>query len=82
MDLHLRDIDGLTVLKLMKKHERLRSVPVVIATANAHWNMLAIALEAGTEAYLFKPLEEPLLSAVLSRAVGTPSAPPGAAPKR
>lgn len=69
LDLKLPDVDGLTVLKLMKRSETLRNVPVVILTRETHWHMLAVALDAGADGYIFKPVDAPVLGAMLADAL-------------
>ncbi|HVY62400.1 MAG TPA: response regulator [Planctomycetota bacterium] len=65
LDLRLPDIDGLSLLKLMKANPEARQVPVVIMTGHAAWNMIEIALDAGAAGYFFKPLDpEPFIASL------------------
>jgi hypothetical protein len=57
LDLGLPDVDGLTVLRLLKSEPRLARIPVVILSANSNWNMLQLALDAGADTYLYKPFK-------------------------
>ena len=82
LDLKLPDVDGLTVLRLMKSDARLRDVPVMILSANSNWNMLQLALDAGADSYIYKPFSLETLAgalkdlAVLKRRGRLPVPPP------
>jgi two-component system, OmpR family, response regulator MtrA len=66
LDLSLPDLDGLSVLKLLKADPALRDIPVLILTANSHWHTLSVALDAGADAYVFKPFDPPGLQSAIS----------------
>jgi CheY-like chemotaxis protein len=67
LDLDLPDVDGLTVLKLLKSDPTLRGARAVVVTRTPNWHMLAIALDAGVDAYLFKPLDHQTTVEALER---------------
>jgi CheY-like chemotaxis protein len=81
LDLKLPDIDGLSLLKIMKREPRTSDVAVIIVTTSGHWEMLAIALDAGAEAHIAKPIDRNILSGLLRqirhvRRARTEAAPP------
>jgi CheY-like chemotaxis protein len=65
LDMRLPDVDGLTVLRSIRANPATRDIPIVVITGEAHWQMLGIAVDAGADTYLFKPLRpERFISAV------------------
>jgi CheY-like chemotaxis protein len=56
MDIRLRGIDGLEVLKRIRQQERLRSIPVLALTANAMTGDREKYLGAGFDEYVAKPI--------------------------
>jgi DNA-binding response OmpR family regulator len=65
LDMRLPDIDGLSVLGLLKSSPDLRDVPVVMLSAQSYWQMLSIALDGGADSYVFKPFDFETLVSVL-----------------
>ena len=60
MDLSMPIMDGITATKLIRSFERLNKldpIPIIALTANSLKNQLNIALEAGMNDYLVKPVE-------------------------
>jgi PAS domain S-box-containing protein len=55
LDLHLPDINGDQVMVELKSDERLRSIPVVVLTADASADQSERLLSLGASAYLTKP---------------------------
>lgn len=56
VDLELRDLDGLSFLRLLKADFQLSWIPVIVLTASASWISSGVALDAGAEAHALKPL--------------------------
>jgi two-component system cell cycle response regulator DivK len=56
MDLQLPGIDGLEALRLIRKGERNRDVPVVAVTASAMSQDRTRAFQAGFDGYVEKPI--------------------------
>jgi PAS domain S-box-containing protein len=73
LDLHLPDIDGEHVLRLMLEDERTRDLPVVILSADATPTQIERLKARGAADYVTKPLEIPAFLQVVRRAVGRPS---------
>jgi two-component system OmpR family response regulator len=63
LDLGLPELDGLTVLKRWRAHER--ELPVLILTARGNWEERVEGINAGADDYLAKPFQMPELLARL-----------------
>jgi CheY-like chemotaxis protein len=57
LDLHLPDIDGLEVLRRLRKDERTADLPVVVLSADATPARIKALRDEGAADYLTKPLE-------------------------
>lgn len=57
LDLKLPRVDGLEVLRQLKTHERLRSVPIVVLTTSADNHDVKRAYELGANSYIVKPVD-------------------------
>jgi DNA-binding response OmpR family regulator len=68
VELKLPDVDGLTVVKLLRANKAWEHIIPIVITRTTEWNMLAIAMDAGAQGYLFKPLEAKLVAEVLKDA--------------
>jgi DNA-binding response OmpR family regulator len=62
VDLDLRDLDGLSLVKLLKADSELGRVPIVLLARSAHWRSAGLALESGAEASAQKPIERQALA--------------------
>jgi PAS domain S-box-containing protein len=80
VDLSLPDTDGATLCRTLRAEPRFAHVPIVALTAHAMGEDKARALDAGFDDYLTKPLDVPLLFAVLDRLLPQPKAPAVATP--
>lgn len=69
LDRMMPNMDGMEVLKLIKKHPRLRNCPVIIQTARAAKEDVVEGIKGGAFYYLTKPFEEELLFSVVRSAV-------------
>ncbi len=56
LDLKMPKMDGLEVLRSMRAHETLRSVPVVMLTSSAEERDVVKSYELGVNAYVVKPV--------------------------
>jgi adenylate cyclase len=56
-------LDGISVVRELKKDERLRSIPVILVTAKADTRDVVEGLDAGGDDYLTKPFEHAALLA-------------------
>lgn len=57
LDLKMPKIDGLKVLRQIKRDEALRNVPVVILTSSREESDLVESYQLGVNAYVVKPLD-------------------------
>jgi len=57
LDLRLPKVDGLDVLKEIKRHEKLHRIPVVILTSSDDDHDVATAYDFHANSYVVKPLE-------------------------
>lgn len=78
-DIDMEPMNGIEFLSELRLHDlrRLRTIPVVLLTSHADKMTIIGAMEAGTDAYLLKPVSRANLKArvdfVLSRERGTPA---------
>ena len=61
LDLSLPEMDGWEVLRHLKKHPKMKSIPVIALTAHALVTDRNRAFEAGFDDYDIKPIELPRL---------------------
>lgn len=57
LDLHLPDLQGDKVLRLLRAEPRLRETPILIVSADAMNKQVARLLEEGATGYIVKPIE-------------------------
>jgi len=69
LDLHLPDISGLEVLRLLKAHKETRGIPVVVLSADVDASRTARLTMAGAFGYLTKPLDVASFLEMVDRAV-------------
>ena len=55
LDLNMPDVHGIEVLRFIRGHETLRTLPVVVLTTRGDEDSKAIALREGATLYLTKP---------------------------
>src|SRR5690554_1202101 len=55
IDNWIPDIGGLKAIKILKKTEHLKNIPVILFSANS--NLVELAKEAGADSYLKKPFD-------------------------
>jgi len=79
LDLMLPGMDGLELCRLLKQHETLRRVPVLMLTAKAEEVDRIVGLELGVDDYVAKPFSPRELvlriKAILRRGAGGPEEP-------
>jgi CheY-like chemotaxis protein len=57
LDLKLPRVDGLEVLRQLKAHRALRSVPVIVLTTSAEDHDINAAYNLGANSYIVKPVD-------------------------
>lgn len=56
LDLKLPKVDGLDILRRIKAHPRLRSIPVVVLTTSSEDSDMRSAYQLGANSYIVKPV--------------------------
>lgn len=56
LDLKLPKVDGLEILRRIKTHPRLRSIPVVVLTTSTEDSDMRAAYQLGVNSYIVKPV--------------------------
>lgn len=65
LDYRLPDIDGIEIVRRIRRHDTLGKTPIVLISASSGGDISAAAREAGVNEYIVKPFEpEALLAAV------------------
>ncbi len=57
LDIMMPDIDGLTVLDIVRKMYSVAELPVILVTARAHSDDVVLGLERGANDYVTKPID-------------------------
>ncbi|MDQ7840579.1 MAG: ATP-binding protein [bacterium] len=70
LDLHLPDIPGEEVLRLLQESPKTQGIPVVVISADATPGQVGRLIEAGARDYLTKPLDVRRLMGVLDSILG------------
>jgi DNA-binding response OmpR family regulator len=69
LDRQMPRLNGLELLRRIKKDERLRSIPVIFQTGAGDRDEIREGIEAGSYYYLVKPLDLDLLIAIVNAAI-------------
>jgi len=64
LDLNLPKMDGLEVLRFIKKHKRTRMIPVVVLTASQMFSDMEECQRLGADTYIVKPVNFQRLSQI------------------
>jgi CheY-like chemotaxis protein len=67
MDINLPQEDGLVLTQQLKRDDRYRSIPIIAQTAMAMTGDRDICLEAGTTAYISKPIDLKALAQLVAQ---------------
>lgn len=67
MDIHLPEVDGLTLTRQLKRDDRYQSIPVIAQTAMAMKGDRDLCLEAGAVDYISKPIDLDVLGQMVKR---------------
>jgi two-component system chemotaxis response regulator CheY len=71
LDLNMPDMHGMDVLRFVRKHQGLRSLPVVVLTTRGDDSSQEAALAAGATQYLTKPFAPQQLLSTARELLGT-----------
>ncbi len=69
LDRMMPNMDGMEVLKLIKRHPQLKNCPVIMQTARADKDDVLEGIKGGAFYYLTKPFDEDLLFSVVKSAI-------------
>jgi len=71
LDFYLPKMNGFEVIKLLKKNENTKHIPVIALTARAMKNDREEILEAGCDGYVSKPIDARLLLEEIEKLLGS-----------
>ncbi len=66
LDLKLPKVSGLEVLKILKNHAQMRTIPVVVVTSSAEDPDIKAAYDLGANSYVVKPVDFDRFSEAMS----------------
>ncbi|MCU7939284.1 MAG: response regulator [gamma proteobacterium symbiont of Bathyaustriella thionipta] len=69
LDRMMPKLDGMQVLKRIKAHQRLKSIPVILQTAKSSQQDIIDGMNSGAYYYLTKPFNDEMLCSIVSTAV-------------
>jgi CheY-like chemotaxis protein len=70
LDIELPNVSGLQILSRVRKHPKMRAIPVVMVTSRAEMSDVMRGLSLGANGYLSKPVAVESLRAVLRQILG------------
>jgi CheY-like chemotaxis protein len=79
MDMHMPKLTGREALKLIREDPALRHIPIIAISADAFQEQQEVALKAGVNEYLIKPVEFDRLYEVVDKYLDAPCAAPAPA---
>ena len=76
LDVQLPDANGFDILAKMRQHPVLKSMPVIMLTAEATREAVLRGLQGGADGYVTKPFEPDMLITAVKAVLGLSLAPP------
>ena len=70
LDIELPDVSGLQILSRIRKHPKMRDIPVLMVTSRAEMEDVARGMSLGANGYLSKPVAVESLRAVMRQVLG------------
>ena len=70
LDIELPDVSGLQILSRIRKHPKMRAIPVLMVTSRAEMSDVARGISLGANGYLSKPVAVESLRAVMRQILG------------
>ena len=70
LDIELPNVSGLQILSRIRKHPKMRAIPVLMVTSRAEMSDVVRGLSLGANGYLSKPVAVESLRAVLRQILG------------
>lgn len=69
-DWNMDDIDGLTLLKVLRRHDRMNAMPFIMTTGQGGKERVVQAIQAGVNNYIVKPYDVATLKKKLEAVIG------------
>ncbi len=69
-DWNMEDIDGLTLLKVLRKHPRTATLPFIMATGRSDKEQVKEAFAAGVNNYIIKPFDAGTMKKRIEAVIG------------
>jgi two-component system chemotaxis response regulator CheY len=69
-DWNMDDIDGLTLLKVIRKHPRTQNMPFIMATGRSDMEQVKEAISCGVNNYIIKPFDASTMKKRIEAVIG------------
>jgi len=69
-DWNMEDIDGLTLLKVIRKHPKTKALPFIMATGRSDKEQVKEAIVAGVNNYIIKPFDAGSMKKKIEAVIG------------
>ena len=69
-DWNMDDIDGLTLLKVIRKHPKTQAMPFIMATGRSDKEQVKEAISAGVNNYIIKPFDAGTMRKRIEQVIG------------
>jgi two-component system chemotaxis response regulator CheY len=70
-DWNMDDIDGLTLLKVLRKHPKTSTLPFIMATGRSDKEQVKEAIACGVNNYIIKPFDASTMKKRIEAVIGT-----------
>ena len=70
-DWNMDDIDGLTLLRVIRKHPRTQAMPFIMATGRSDKEQVKEAISSGVNNYIIKPFDASTMKKRIEAVIGT-----------
>ncbi|WP_029041796.1 response regulator [Cucumibacter marinus] len=70
-DWNMDDVDGLTLLKVVRKHPRTAKLPFIMATGRSDQDQVREAISCGVNNYVIKPFDAGTMKKKIEAVIGT-----------
>lgn len=69
-DWNMDDIDGLTLLRIIRKHPKTKAMPFIMATGRSDKEQVQEAISAGVNNYIIKPFDAMTMKKRIEAVIG------------
>jgi two-component system chemotaxis response regulator CheY len=69
LDLHMPDLDGLGVLRILKNDDNLKDIPVIIVSSESEKEKISEGMKLGAASYVRKPFRDEEFKNAVSQAL-------------